>query len=150
MPPLVGFAILLLLVGTAGHTVLTILTSPTIEERAHEEAVRRAALIGHALVHGDAVDAAALGQDAARNDRVDVVRVEGTDRRRSPGVRLLFRVRVEMSQPGMAGLTRTELAVCFRQTIDEERGDFSRLEVPCPPPVDPTPTPPPSASPVPR
>lgn len=145
-------AILLLLVGAAGHTVLTILTEPTIEERAHDEAVRRAARIGHALVHGNAVDAAALGQDAARNDRVDVVRVDGTDRRRSPGVRLLFRVHVEMSRPGMAGLTRTELAVCFRQVIDEERGDFSQLEVPCPPAAGPTPTPtpPPPTSPVPR
>ncbi|MEE6262190.1 hypothetical protein [Plantactinospora sonchi] len=143
---MVVFAILLLLVGAAGHTVLTMTTAPTIEERAHAEAVRRAALIGRTLVNGNAVDATALGQDVARNDRVDVMRVDGTDRRHSPGVRLLFRVHVEMSRPGMAGLTRTELAVCFRQTLDEERGDFSQLEVPCPPTASPTPP----SSPVPR
>jgi hypothetical protein len=132
VPPIAVLAILLLLVASAGHTILTITTAPSIEERAHDEAVRQAALIGDALVHGIADGAAELGQNAARNDRVDVLTVDGTDRRRSPGVRVVFRVRVTMSRPVMAGRAAAEVQVCFRQVLDRERGDFSRTTVPCP------------------
>jgi len=148
---IVVLAILLLLVASVGHTILTITTEPSIEERAHSEAVRRAALVGDALVHGVADGATELGQSAARNDRVDVLTVDGTDRRHSPGVRVVFRVHVTMSQPVMAGRASTEMRVCFRQVLDQDRRDFSRTQVPCPEtaPPDGTPTPVPSRSPTP-
>ncbi|WP_230393507.1 hypothetical protein [Plantactinospora alkalitolerans] len=148
MLSIVVLAILLLLVASVGHTILTITTEPSIEERAHSEAERRAAVIGDALVHGVADDAAGLGQSAARNDRVDVLTVDGTDRRHSPGVRVVFRVHVTMSQPLMAGRASTEMRVCFRQVLDQERRDFSRSQVPCPDnaPPDGTPTPEPARS----
>ncbi|MBE1492577.1 hypothetical protein [Plantactinospora soyae] len=148
---IVVLAILLLLVASVGHTILTITTEPSIEERAHSEAVRRAALVGDALVHGVADGATELGQSAARNDRVDVLTVDGTDRRHSPGVRVVFRVHVTMSQPVMAGRASTEMRVCFRQVLDQERRDFSRTQVPCPEtaPPDGTSTPVPSRSPTP-
>ncbi|MFD0970371.1 hypothetical protein [Plantactinospora endophytica] len=125
-------AILLLLVGSAGHTIMRIATEPSIEERARQEAVRQAAVIGDALVHGIGDSAAALGETAGRSGRVDVLSVDGTDRRHSPGVRLVFRVHVTMSRPGMAGRRQTEVRICFRQVVDRERADFSRMEVPCP------------------
>jgi hypothetical protein len=148
-------AILALLLGSAAHTILTIATEPSIEERAHSEAVRRATLICDSLVRGVADGAAELGQSVAGNDHVDVLTVDGTDRRRSPGVRVVFRVRVEMSRAVMAGRARTEVQVCFRQVVDAERGDFSRTLVPCPDnrpsggEPGPGPDDPPSASPAP-
>ncbi|MEQ4302200.1 hypothetical protein ABNF97_12540 [Plantactinospora sp. B6F1] len=129
---MVALAILVLLVGSAAHTIIRIATEPSIEERARQEAVRQAALIGEALVHGVGDSAAELGQTATRSGRVEVLSVNGTDRRRSPGVRLVFRVHVTMSRPAMAGRKRTEVRVCFRQVVDQERADFSRVEVPCP------------------
>ncbi|MDW5322897.1 hypothetical protein R6Y94_03430 [Plantactinospora sp. KLBMP9567] len=129
---IVALTILLLLVGSAAHTIMGIATEPSIEERARLEAVRQAALIGDALVYGVGDSAAELGQTAARSGRVDVLRVDGTDRRRSPGVRMVFRVHVAMSRPAMAGRKQAEVRICFRQVVDQERADFSRTEVPCP------------------
>ncbi|MDG4788960.1 hypothetical protein O7626_24030 [Micromonospora sp. WMMD1102] len=141
-------AILLLLVGSAAHTILRMATEPSIEERARQEAVRQAALIGDALVHGVGDTAAELGQAAARDGRAEVISVDGTDRRRSPGVRMVFRVRVAMSRPAMAGSRQTEVRICFRQVVDHERADFSRVEVPCPDSLLPgmTPSAPPSGT----
>ncbi|GAA3745724.1 hypothetical protein GCM10022225_31780 [Plantactinospora mayteni] len=129
---IVALAILLLLVGSAAHTITSIATEPSIEERARQEAVRQAAVIGDALVHGVGDSAAELGQTATRNGRVEVLSVDGTDRRRSPGVRMVFRVHVAMSRPAMAGRKQAEVRICFRQVVDQERADFSRIEVPCP------------------
>lgn len=129
---IVVLAILVLLGGSAAHTILTITTEPSIEELARTEATRRAAVIGEALRYGGADGAADIRQAAARNHRVDVLTVDGTDRRHSPGVRLVFRVHVAMSRPAMAGRTRTEVRVCFRQVLDQERADFSRTRVACP------------------
>ncbi|MFY1672404.1 hypothetical protein ACN27G_20950 [Plantactinospora sp. WMMB334] len=129
---IVALAILLLLVGSAGHTIMSMVTEPSIEERARQEAVRQAAAIGDALVYGAGDSAAELRETAARSDRVEVLRVDGTDRRHSPGVRLVFRVHVTMSRAAMAGRRQVEVRVCFRQVVDQERADFSRIELPCP------------------
>ncbi|WP_159079602.1 hypothetical protein [Plantactinospora sp. BC1] len=129
---IVASAILLLLVGSAAYTIMGMATEPSIEEQARQEAVRQAALIGDALVHGVGDSAAALGETAARSGRVEVLSVDGTDRRRSPGVRMVFRVHVAMSRPAMAGRKQAEVRICFRQVVDQERADFSRVEVPCP------------------
>ena len=133
--PIVGLAVLALLVILAGYAVLTIAAEPTIEEKAHSEAVRRAGLIGDVLMREPTDEAAELAQRVARETDVEVLRVDGTDRRRSPGVRLVYRVRVALSRPTMAGRAAAEVAVCFRQVLDAERSDYSRAEIPCPPPV---------------
>ena len=153
---IVVLAFLLLLAGSAGYVVLAVATEPPIEELAHREAVWRARLIGDALAYGVTDGAAELGRTAARGGQVDVLTVDGVDRRTSPGVRLVFRVHVAMSRPRMAGRAEAEVDVCFRQVLDKQRDDYSRTEVPCPgaapviapPPRSPTPgAPPPTVSP---
>ncbi len=139
-----GLAILVLLVGAVGYSVLAVVMAPSLEESAHREAVRQAALLGDELIAGTVDDAAELGQLAARGLNVDVLLVDGTDRRRSPGVRLTYRVHVTMSRPVLAGQAGAEVDVCFRQILDHESGNYTRTELPCPavlpPPARPSPT----------
>ncbi|MGI5214081.1 hypothetical protein [Plantactinospora sp. CA-290183] len=145
---ILGLAILPLLAASAGYVVLAMVLTPTIEERAHREAVRQAAVLGDALVRGAADEAADIGRSAGRDPNVEVLTVDGADRRASPGVRLVFRVHVAVSRPAMAGRASAEVDVCFRQVLDRQRADFSRTEVPCPA-VGAPPTPSPEGEPVP-
>ena len=143
---IVVLAILVLLVGSVGHAILTITTEPSIEERAHNEAVRRAALIGDALVHGSADGVAELGQTTARSNR-STCYGRRRHRRDSPVCGGLPGARHDV--PTRDGRpVSTEVRVCFRQVLDQERADFSRTQVPCPDTLlpDATPTAEPAAA----
>lgn len=127
-----GVSALTLLTGSIGYAVATHLSTGPLRDEAHREAVRRAAAIGADLIAGPTDDPVELGRLLAGASDVEVLSVEGRDRRHSPGVRITFRVRVEVGRRVLGGSTSLALDVCFRQILDRENEDHTRYEIPCP------------------